>query len=126
MTKRKVAPKIRPRTAERNARTEIDARPDAARGANVAFESRTAFDNVVHDLRDVEALAVAADSALEALPFFNTERQRRAVGRLYALVTTTAATATAALDQAVETQARLDGVVERTDDDPPADEGRSP
>ena len=115
MTKRKVTPKIRLRANERNVPEHV--RDNADDGVDL----RTAFDNVVHDLRDVEALAVAADDALEALPFAETTRQRRAVGRLYSLVTATAATAKAALDQADETQARLNGGVNSTD----ADEGRS-
>lgn len=115
MTKRNVTPKIRLRASERNVLEHV--RGDGDDGVDL----RTAFDNVIHDLRDVEALAVAADDALEALPFADTTRQRRAVGRLYSLVTATAATAKAALDQADETQARLDGIVNSAH----ADEGRS-
>lgn len=121
MTKRKLSPKVRPRTTGRNARAVPDTHPDAENGTGDSFALRTAFENLVHDLRDVEALAVAADEALEALPFVDTKRQRRAVGRLYSLVTATAAAAKAALDVADETQSRLNGAAGREDEGGPAD-----
>jgi hypothetical protein len=71
------------------------------------FDIATAFEELRNELVDIEALAVAADAALEGLPFEGHAPARRATGRLYALVAATAVAATAALDQADEHLAQL-------------------
>jgi hypothetical protein len=71
------------------------------------FDPGTAFENLRHDLGTVETLAKAADEALEVLPFTRDPERRREIDRLYALVETTAKTATTALDAADRDLARL-------------------
>jgi hypothetical protein len=108
MTKIKVAPKNRLRIAL--AQHSKEDRNPGATGApdHDDLDSSTAFEELRQELVDVEALATAADAALEALPFQADPERRRAIGRLHTLVAVTAATATAALDQADESLARLD------------------
>jgi hypothetical protein len=107
MTKRTVTPRDR-------------ARPDDARDRAIThengdgpgtFEAATAFEELRQKLVDVEALAAAADAALEGIPFERNYARRRASGRLQALVAATAAAATAALDQADEHLERLSSKV---------------
>lgn len=122
MTKRKVAPKenVRPDDAREVDQAHED---DDDRGI---FEARTAFEELRHELIDVEAIAVAADAALEGLPFEHDRERRRASDRLYALVTATAAAASAALDEADEQLKRFSGDKRRrspTRRDPPPRKG---
>jgi hypothetical protein len=98
MTRTRVTPKDHARPENRP--DHDHARDDGKGGTD--FDITTAFEELRNELVDVEALAAAADAALEGLPFDRNTPVRRATGRLYALVAATAAAATAALDEADE------------------------
>jgi hypothetical protein len=102
-TNRTVTPRDRARPDDARERTNTHESVDGPG----TFEAATAFEELRHELVDVEALAAAADAALEGIPFERDHERRRALGRLYALVAATAAAATAALDQADEHLERL-------------------
>ena len=67
----------------------------------------TAFEDLRHDLGDVEALTAAAAAALAELPYVRDVRSRRKVERLVSLVGAAARTATSALDEADVTLGRF-------------------
>lgn len=60
----------------------------------------TAFEELRHDLGEVEALATAAVAALSELPYAHAANDRRKLDRLGSLVEATARAATSALDRA--------------------------
>lgn len=109
MTKNTVAPKDRPRAARSQNHSQSERDDDDGDGHDEPIDPTTAFEDLRHDLADVEALAVAAEGALESLPPGTTRDQRRGIGRLYALVEATASAASAALDQADEKLACISG-----------------
>ncbi len=69
----------------------------------------TAFEDLRHDLGDVEALTAAASAALAELPYVRDGRSRRTLERLASLVTAAARKASAALDEADVMLAKLVG-----------------
>jgi hypothetical protein len=100
MTRTRVSPKDHARP--QNSPDQEDALADGERDTDdlTDFDIATAFEELRNELVDIEALAVAADAALEGMPFERAAPARRASGRLCALVAATAVAATAALDQA--------------------------
>jgi hypothetical protein len=103
MTKQTVTPRDRARPDDARQLADTHQNGDGLG----AFEAATAFEELRQELVDIEALAAAADAALECIPFERNHERRRASGRLQALVAATAAAATAALDQADEHLERL-------------------
>jgi hypothetical protein len=76
------------------------AKSDRREAVTLPGDPATAFEELRHDLSEVEAMAAAAVAALSELPYAHAPNHRRKIGRLGALVEATARAATSALDTA--------------------------
>ncbi len=82
---------------------------EAAAGSS--FDAGSALEDLHVDLQRIEALSHAANQALERVPRTDDAEDRRALARLYALVTTTYDVVADALEEADEMVRRLGEVM---------------